>query len=176
MVISGNKRLMLLVLCVCLILSVLKCQVAELGWDRFKEEIAVKQQGYTEKISAEELDDFISLGTQFKELGWADDLMVSYKISRPSKFMDWKSKMWFVYHKWDADRFFYVQQRLSALLYTLSVRRNAEALITMLQDRTEPVAKQMLEIQKQRSLSGQEDLDELKLVESKEEVLKKLFE
>ena len=34
----------------------------------------------------------------------------------------------------------------------------------------------MLEIQKQRSLSGQEDLDELKLVESKEEVLKKLFE
>ena len=76
MVISGNKRLMLLVLCVCLILSVLKCQVAELGWDRFKEEIAVKQQGYTEKISAEELDDFISLWTQFKELGWADDLMV----------------------------------------------------------------------------------------------------
>ena len=42
MVISGNKRLMMLVLCVCLIFSVLKCQVAELGWARFKEEIAEK--------------------------------------------------------------------------------------------------------------------------------------
>ena len=176
MVISGNKRLMMLVLCVCLIFSVLKCQVAELGWERFKEEIAEKQQKYTEKISAEELDDFISSWAQFKKLGWADDLMVSYKISSPSKFMDWKIKIWFVYHKWDADRFFYVQQRLSALLYTLSVRRHAEELISMLQNRTDSVAKQMLEIQKQRSLSGQEDLDELNLVESKEEVLKKLFE
>lgn len=69
-----------------------------------------------------------------------------------------------------------MQQRLSALLYTLSVRRHAEELISMLQNRTDSVAKQMLEIQKQRSLSGQEDLDELNLVESKEEVLKKLFE
>lgn len=167
---------MILTLCVCLFLLVLQCHVTELIWDRSRAEILTKQQSYTVAVTAEELEDFIKIWPQYKELGFADDLIVSYKINRPSKFLDWKSKVWFVYHRWDADRFFYVQQRIAALLYTLSVRRNAESLITMLKNRPEPVAKQMLEIQRQRSLSGQNELSELKLVEGKETILKKLFE
>lgn len=87
-----------------------------------------------------------------------------------------KSKIWFVYHKWDADRFFYVQQRTTALLYILSVRRNAKALVTQLQNREDEASKQMLAIQEQRSRIGEEDLPELSLVAEKENVLKKLFE
>ena len=80
-----------------------------------------------------------------------------------------------MYHKWDADRFFYVQQRTAALLFALNVRRDAVALMDMLYDRPEQVAQQMFEVQELRSKVGDEDLNELKLVESREAILKKLF-
>ena len=175
MVILNRRRWLILTLFACLIVFVLKCQVSEPGWERSNIEISLKQQNYTAEITAEELDEFIKLWPQFKELGFADDLIVSYRIDRPSKFIDWKSKIWFVYHKWDADRFFYVQQRTAALLFALNVRRDAVALMDMLYDRPEQVAQQMFEVQELRSKVGDEDLNDLKLVESREAILKKLF-
>ena len=77
----------------------------------------------------------------------------------------------------DADRFFYVQQRISALLYTLNIRRNAKALIRQLKEREDTsIVRQMLEVQKQRSKAGEGNKTELQLVAAREEVLKKLFE
>lgn len=174
--VNRKKRLIWGGVCLLLLFSVFKCQISESVWERSNAEILAKKQNYKAEISKEELDDFIRLWPQFKELGLADDLIVSYEVDRPSKFIDWKSKIWFVYHKWDADRFFYVQQRTTALLYILSVRRNAKALVTQLQNRENEASKQMLAIQEQRSRIGEEDLPELSLVAEKENVLKKLFE
>ena len=216
MVILNRRRWLILTLFACLIVFVLKCQVSEPGWERSNIEISLKQQNYTAEITAEELDEFIKLWPQFKELGFADDLIVSYRIDRPSKFIDWKSKIWFVYHKWDVDVSGYngighsplhgdyglyksanlsgisgngdggtdkyvwwtdkkLYDRTAALLFALNVRRDAVALMDMLYDRPEQVAQQMFEVQELRSKVGDEDLNELKLVESREAILKKLF-
>lgn len=170
------NKLMYLVLCGVLIVGVLKCQISESGWDRSVKEISLKQQHYRVEITAAELDSFIKLWPQFKKLGFADDLIVSYQIERPSKFVDWKTKIWFVYHKWDADRFFYVQQRIASLLHTIGVRRNAKALIKLLENREDEVSKSMIDLQKKRYDAEQIDLNELNLVLAKETVLKELFD
>lgn len=104
--VNRKKRLIWVGVCLLLLFSVFKCQISESVWERSNAEILAKKQNYKAEISKEELDDFIRLWPQFKELGLADDLIVSYEVDRPSKFIDWKSKIWFVYHKWDADRFF----------------------------------------------------------------------
>ena len=76
MVILNRRRWLILTLFACLIVFVLKCQVSEPGWERSNIEISLKQQNYTAEITAEELDEFIKLWPQFKELGFADDLIV----------------------------------------------------------------------------------------------------
>ena len=176
MVMSFWKRLAWLIIGIILILYVAKCQVTETVWKQANREISAKQQDYTTEITETELNDFIKLFPQYKELGFDDGLTVSYQVARPSKWLDWKSKIWFVYHQWDADRFFYVQQRIAALLFTLSIRRNAKALIKQLAAWPESSAvQQMLELQKQRSEAGEGGVTELQLIEQKEEILKKLF-
>ena len=81
-----------------------------------------------------------------------------------------------MYHRWDADRFFYVQQRIAALLYTLSTRRDAEALLRQLRGRKKSsIVKQMIEVQELRRKSGDGYQSELDLIAARENVLKKLF-
>lgn len=177
MVMSVSHRILWLVIGICLILYITKCQVTETAWERSNLEILTKQQSYKAEITEEELDDFIRLWPQYEELGFDDGFVVSYQVERPSQLLDWKSKVWFVYHKWDADRFFYVQQRISALLYTLNIRRNAKALIRQLKEREDTsIVRQMMKVQKQRSKAGEGNKTELQLVAAREEVLKKLFE
>ena len=177
MVMSIWKRLAWFVVGIFLILYVVRCQVTETVWNQANLEIAAKQQNYTAEITENELNSFIKLYPQYKELGFDNGFTISYQTTNPSKWLDWKSKIWFVYHQWDADRFFYVQQRISALLFTLNIRRNAKALIKQLKTRPESSAvRQMLELQRQRSKAGEGNKTELQLVAAREEVLKKLFE
>ena len=176
MVKRNQQRFILLTCGVLLILAVLRCQITEPVWKQSEREISYKQQKYTDVITREELNDFIRLWPQFKELGMADDMIVSYRIDRPSKFIDWKTKVWFVYHRWDADRFFYVQQRLISLLHTLGARRNAQALLSQLEGRDDEISKSMIDLQKKRMNTGHDDEAELRMVEQKEKILKKMFE
>ena len=176
MVITGWKRLFWLMICIFLIIQVSKCQVTETIWNRANLEIIAKQQNYKAEITASELDDFIRLWPQYKQLKLNNGLIVSYHVKKTSDLLDWKSKIWFVYHRWDADRFFYVQQRIAALLYTLSTRRDAEALLRQLRGRKKSsIVKQMIEVQELRRKSGDGYQSELDLIAARENVLKKLF-
>ena len=176
MVMTVWKRLFWLMICIFLIFYVSKCQVTETVWERANLEIIAKQQNYKAEITAAELDDFIRLWPQYKQLKLNSGLVVSYQVEKPSDLLDWKSKVWFVYHRWDADRFFYVQQRIAALLYTLSTQRNAEALLRQLRERKKSsIVKQMIEVQEQRRKSGDGYQSELDLIAARESVLKELF-
>lgn len=86
--VNRKKRLIWGGVCLLLLFSVFKCQISESVWERSNAEILAKKQNYKAEISKEELDDFIRLWPQFKELGLADDLIVSYEVDRPSKFID----------------------------------------------------------------------------------------
>jgi len=169
-------RFTMLSVCIALLALVLKCQMPESGWQRSVAEIARKQQNYRAVVTSEEINSFILLWPQFKELGFADNLVVSYRIDRPSKFLNWQTKMWFVYHKWDADRFFYVQQRLAYLLYMLKVRRNAKSIISQLEERKSKLALSMIDLHQKRMEINDSNDAELALVEQNEQTLRKLFE
>lgn len=176
MVMTVWKRLFWLMICIFLIIQVSKCQVTETIWNRANLEIIAKQQNYKAEITASELDDFIRLWPQYKQLKLNNGLIVSYHVKKTSDLLDWKSKIWFVYHRWDADRFFYVQQRIAALLYTLNTRRDAEALLRQLRGRKKSsIVKQMIEVQELRRKSGDGYQSELDLIAARENVLKKLF-
>ncbi len=175
MVDIGLRRLTKLTWGVVLIIWALNCQVSKSVWESSNAEIATKQHTYTSEITKSELNEFMKLWPQFKDLGLAEDLVVSYKVEKPSKFVDWKSKVWFVYNRWDVDRFFYVQERANALLQTLKVRRDARLIMDMLEDRNEQIARQMYAVQEKRSLAGEDSKGELMLVAENEDALKKLF-
>ncbi len=170
------RRIMFVVLGILSIILILKCQITETTWQRSNKEIELKKQGYKTELSQEEINAFIRVWPEFKKLGFADDLIVSYKIDSPSKFIDWKTQIWFVYHKWDADRFFYVQQRLVSLLHSLGVKRNAHALIAHLEKRNDDLSKDMILLQKRRIEAEEGTSKELEMVAEKETVLRKMFE
>lgn len=176
MVERKRLRFTMLMVCIALLAAVVKCRMPETGWERSVAEIARKQQNYKATLTAEEIDSFIVLWPQFKALGFADGLVVSYRIDRPSKFLGWQTKIWFVYHKWDADRFFYVQQRIAYLLYMLKAHRRAKAFILQLQNRPDRLSQSMLSLQQKRMGTGDSNEAELALVADREKVLKKLFE
>ena len=68
MVMTVWKRLFWLMICIFLIIQVSKCQVTETIWNRANLEIIAKQQNYKAEITASELDDFIRLWPQYKQL------------------------------------------------------------------------------------------------------------
>ena len=65
MVMSVSHRILWLVIGICLILYITKCQVTETAWERSNLEILTKQQSYKAEITEEELDDFIRLWPQY---------------------------------------------------------------------------------------------------------------
>ena len=89
--------------------------------------------------------------------------------------VDWKTKIWFVYHKQDVERFFYIRQRLEELLRQLTIRRNAQAVIKQMDKRNDELATEMAAQYKQRLKSIQLDTEEAAIVGEHEEELKQLF-
>ena len=175
MVKQGLKETMLFVLGIVAIISVCRCQLGEYPLARYERIIAQKRMAYTPEITVEEVNGFARLWPEFKRLGLDKDFNVSYMAVLPEEAMDWKRKLWFLYHHWDANRFFYVQQRIGYLLQALEIRRNAQAILDVLADRNSPLDEQMKDLQRMRMNAVDISFSELLIVSSREKELLELL-
>jgi hypothetical protein len=130
----------------------------------------------TPKISEEELNDFIKIWPEFKELNLMKTENVSYNTVSQEDLLDWKAGIWFLYHRWDAERFFYVRQRVLSALQAIEVRNTAYSFITMLQNKKDGLSAKMIELQKQRIGADEFEDDEIGLIQKNEKILRSIFE
>ena len=175
MVKQGLRETMLFILGVVAIISVCRCELGEYPMVRYERIIAQKRLQYTTEISEEEVKGFARLWPEYKSLGLDKDFNVSYLAVLPEEAMDWKRKLWFIYHHWDANRFFYVQQRIGYLLQAIEIRRNAQAVLDVLENRHSPLDEQMKELQKKRINAAEISFSELLIVSSREQELRELL-
>lgn len=173
MVMQNMKRIVAFVCAILIIIVVTKCQTTETSWHRADSAISAKRDKYTKDISPEELRGFIKYWPEFYKLGLQKD--VDFSSQNLSKNLTWKAKIWFVYHHWESQRFFYVRQRIIKLLEEIKVRREAQNIITHLQKNNETVASQMIELQKKRIMAQDITPNELIMLSSKERELREMF-
>lgn len=169
------RRMMIVTLSILFMATVFRCQVYESTWSKAQNQIYYKKQIQTEQIKEAELDKFIQDMEKWKVSGLFEEKVTSFDVSNTSETIDWRAKVWFVYHQWEADRFFYVQSRAAMLLKSLKDKRDIENIIKQLEERDDEVSKSMLELQKKRYKIIMKNREELILIEKKEALLKKLF-
>ena len=158
------------------IVGVLNCHVAETSWVRYEKEVARKRPLYREEVTETEVEELARLWPKFLQEPFAQDMMVSYHTESVRDALTWRIKMWFRYCHWDANRFFYVQQRIVEILKELELRNNARAVIKLLSARiNDPAVAEMIKVQKQRLKQKTYSEAELKIIEDRQEKLRKIF-
>ena len=175
MVGRGLKQTMLFVLGIVAIIFVCRFQLGEHPSQQYERIMNRKRAAYGLEITPAEISGFARLWPEFKQLGFDKDFNVSYMAILPSEAVDWKRKLWFRYHHWDADRFFYVQQRISYLLQALEIRREAQSILDSLDERYDALAEQLRELQRMRIKSASMSFAELLVVSSRENQLRELL-
>lgn len=166
---------MCLLLAILLIIGVCHCQISYSPSKRYEEIMSWKRAAYSNDIKAAELQEFIKLMAEYKKLGFDKDFNVSYLDVTPEEALNWYQRLWFKYHYWDANRFFYVQQRVNYLLQALDIHRDAQATLDLLQDREDELSNQMCELQKKRIKATDIPAKEMLLILTKEQELRKLL-
>lgn len=175
MVGHGLKQTMLFVLGIVAIIFVCRYQLGEYPSEQYERIMSRKRAAYELEITPAEISSFARLWPEFKQLGLDKDFNVSYMALLPSEAADWKRKLWFRYHHWDADRFFYVQQRIGYLLQALEIRRDAQNIIDSLDGRYDELAEQLRELQRMRIKSATMSFAELLAVSTRENQLRELL-
>lgn len=168
------KTLMLWVIAVVVLLQTAQCHIVQTLWSEHQKEISRKSNEANSVLTAEEVDDFMLLWPQYKDLNLK--ALPSKSLSVAGKqTIDWKTKIWFVYHRQDIERFFYVQQRLAELLRQIDIKRNAVAVIKQMNGRQDELSSDMAQQYQRRLNAIQIDEKEIEIIMEREEALKQLF-
>ena len=175
MVSSKLCRVMCLLLAVLLIIGICHCQISYSPSKRFEEIMSWKRAAYSADIKAAELHEFIKLMAEYKKLGFDKDIDVSSLDVMPEEALNWYQRLWFRHHYWDANRFFYVQQRVIYILQALDIHRDAQATLDLLQDREDELSSQMCDLQKKRIKATDIPAKEMLLISTKEQELRELL-
>jgi len=177
MVGDNLSKTMFLVLGWVAIAGVMKINVAETSWHRYHKVIETKRPYYQAEITETEVRGLIKLWPKFMQQPFAKDLVVSKHAESIFKSMNWQAKYWFIRACWDANRFFYVQERAVSLLQFLQVRRNALAIIKQVSARRNDITSQeMIKMQRKRLEKESFSKAEIEIAEKYEVTLKKIFQ
>lgn len=134
-----------------------------------------KRANYTKELTEKELNDFINVYTKFKEDGMFKHADMDYILENPDA-ADWTTGHWFSYQAWDIGRFAYIKKRVLEALSLIKRHRQAAGLASQLEDREDESSQQMLEYLKNKAEDNADfNEKELKLVQEKSEILKKLL-
>ena len=174
MVKNQLKTLMLWVIAVVVLMYMAQCHIFKTVWSENELIIARENRHLQEKLNAAEIDKFIRLWPQYKELKLKALPNKSLSITE-KQTPDWKTNIWFVYHQQDVERFFYVRQRLEELLRKIAIKRNASAVIKQMQENQNELARDMVEQHERRIASLHLNEQEVALIIEREEDLKQLF-
>ncbi len=173
MVSHDLRRLTIWVVAVVLVMGVCQCDLVKIkGWHDYNV-IMQKKEHYVPQVSQAEIDGFIKLWPQFNELKLEN--VGGRSLSVEPEEMSWKTKVWFLYHQWDAERFFYVRQRLLDLLQSIAVKRHVAAVVADLSTRDDELSQEMVAEHKRLLAAETLDEEEMQRVAAKEAILKKLF-
>lgn len=165
---------MLWVIAIVILMQTARCQVVKTVWQENNNLIAQKNIQMQSAISANETDEFMRLWPQFNELNLQALPGKSFSVKN-EPLADLKAKIWFVYHRIDVERFFYMRRHLQELLQEIMVKRNAEAVIKQMQEGEDELSLDMKE-QYQRKLEALKLNDtESAIVTEREEALRQLF-
>ena len=175
MVANELQRKMCLVLGLLLIFAVCRCQISYDPFKRYESIMEHKRAAYSENLRASEIREFMQLWPKYKELGFDRDFYVPYLTVLPGSALNWKQWLWFRYNYWDANRFFYVQQRIAYLLQVLQIRRDAKMTMDLCAGMNDEISEQMIELQQRRLDAINANSTELFFVSCKEKELKELF-
>lgn len=175
MVNHNLKQAVLFICGIAAIISVVRCQMVETTWDRAGGIMAEKRSRYTPELSVEELNDFIKSWPEFNELKMLDGVDLTNVETKTSDVLTWKMRIWFAYRYWDAERFFYVHDRILYLLEELRVRREAKNIISQLRNRKDDLAQQMVDLQNKRIKSQRISQKELLMLSARENELREMF-
>lgn len=174
--VNRNLKHALLFICgVAAIVAVARCQMVETTWDRAGDIMTAKRSRYTPEISVEELKEFINDWPEFNKLKLFDGVDLTNVETKISDILTWKMRIWFAYRHWDAERFFYVRERLVSLLEEIRVRREASNIIKQLKDRKDDLSEQMIDLQKRRIKSQKISHNELLMLTAHEKELREMF-
>ncbi len=175
MVMNGLKQTMLFVLGIVSIIFVCKSRLGEYPSEQYERVMNKKRAAYGMEITPLEINSFIRLWPEFKELGLDKNFNVSYMLTLPEEAADWKRRLWFRYHHWDANRFFYVQQRIGYLLQALDIKRDAQNILDDLADQEGELVEQLKELQNMRIKAASMSFTELMAISSHEKQLRELL-
>ena len=91
--------------------------------------------------------------------------------------LSWQMKKWFIYHLWDANRFFYVQQRVVSILRYLEVERSASAVVNQLKYRRDRLGDDLLLRRQHKQLTKSNFTnEEINAVKEHEKELRQMFQ
>lgn len=171
------RKIMFLVLGLVAIACVLKYNVVETSGLRFEKVIAKKRPLYKTEVSAQEVADILQLWPKFRQADFSKDVGVSYSAEPVYRTLSWPMKKWFIYHLWDANRFFYVQQRVVSILRYLEVERSANAVINQLKHRRDRLGDDLLLRRQHKQLTKNNfTKDEINAVKEHEKELRQMFQ
>ena len=169
------KQTMLFVIGIVAIIFVCRFQLGENPSKQYERIMNQKRAAYGVEITPAEINSFARLWPEYKKLGLDKDFNVSYMVKLPEDAIDWKRRLWFRYHHWDANRFFYVQQRIGYLLQAIDIRRDAQNILDELSDQKDDLSMQLKKLQKMRIKAATMSFSELLIVSSRENQLRELL-
>lgn len=133
---------------------------------------------HTEQINQAELDAFLEVWPiyQSKKFNQKENWYISLLSGRASEKLPWHMRFWLFKNCWNADRFYYVEQRLREILHTSFMRLHSKDVIEILQKLIEEennaakieAYKQLIELQKKIADIEKIGDDELALVQGRE--------
>lgn len=174
MVKDDLRTLMIWVIAVVVVLQAMQCNLSNSIWQQNKDIIAEKQKYYAETLTAAEVDEFIRYWPVYNQLDLSEPNDISLSINKKPQ-TDLKTKIWFVYHKLDFERFMYVRLRLKDLLISIDKKQRAQAVANQLSHQKDDLSKELMQKHQQYADSIKLDAAETEIIKEKEEELKQLF-
>ena len=174
MVKDDLRTLMIWVIAVVVVLQAMQCNLSNSIWQQNKDIIAEKQKYYAETLTAAEVDEFIRFWPTYNQLGLSELDNISLSVDKETQ-TDWKTKIWFVYHKLDFERFMYVRLRLKELLSEIDKKQQAQAVAEQLSHNKDELSKEMMIKHQNYADSIKLDAAETEIIKEREDELKQLF-
>lgn len=165
-----------LVFALLLVLNVFKCDIVGVKpKDPFKQCPQLRTETI---ISQAEKDDFLRVWKQYREqkIDEKTARQVSLLADEPSQILPWRVTFWLSKRCWNADRFYYVEQRLWQIIHSSYLKKHSQNVIAILQnmiseesDEAKIAAyEQMIEMQEQIAKIEQVSDEELNMLQGHE--------
>lgn len=131
------KRYLILILAFLLVVKVFSCHLVESDTKGVSEDCPAVS--HSREISKYEFDKFLETWSLYMREGYAQK--VSDKISLaeglPSENLPWILRYWLQRRCWDTDRFYYVEQRVRAVLSTSYLQKHTSEVAAILENQAE---------------------------------------